>query len=43
VVEDMNLEELEAVLEKVRERREAGEEVDEEAEGIKRFNPKTRL
>ncbi|MBL7021987.1 transcription termination/antitermination protein NusA [Patescibacteria group bacterium] len=43
VVDNMDLEELEAVLEAVRERREAGEEVDEEAEGIIRFNPKTEI
>ncbi|MFW0862679.1 MAG: transcription termination factor NusA [Candidatus Komeilibacteria bacterium] len=43
VVDNMDLEELEKVLEEVRERREAGEEVDEEAEGIIRFNPKTEI
>jgi len=43
VVDNMDLEELEKVLEVVRERRETGEEVDEEAEGIVRFNPKTEI
>jgi len=43
VVDNMDLEELEKTLEAVRERREAGEEVDEEAEGIIRFNPKTEI
>lgn len=43
VVDNMDLEELEKTLEEVRERREAGEEVDEEAEGIIRFNPKTEI
>ena len=43
VVDNMDLEELEKTLETVRERREAGEEVDEEAEGIIRFNPKTEI
>jgi transcription termination/antitermination protein NusA len=43
VVENMDLEELDKVLEEVRTRREAGEEVDEEAEGIVRFNAKTEI
>ena len=43
VVDNMDLEELEKTLEAVRERREAGEEINEEAEGIIRFNPKTEI
>lgn len=43
VVDNIDLEELDKALEEVRERREAGEEVDEEAEGIVRFNPKTEI
>ena len=40
VVEDVDLEEQEKALEELRERKEAGEEIDEE-ELIKKFNPRT--
>ena len=43
VVDNMDLEELEKTLEEVRARREDGEEIDEEAEGIVRFNAKTEI
>lgn len=42
VVEDVDLEELEAKLEELKQRKEAGEEIDEEEE-VKRFNPKTEI
>ncbi|MCB9803131.1 transcription termination/antitermination protein NusA [Candidatus Nomurabacteria bacterium] len=42
VVEDVDLEEQEKELEALRERREAGEEIDEDEE-VKRFNPRSEI